>query len=504
MKLNRILARVLALLLALAPLCARAESIDETWAFASGGVDVQVWLDGELAAGAGSASDNYVLCLIRAGKSLDYSAYASAAAAKLEAGISNANTRMRTALALMACGATERVPEGVVDKGAGALGAMSWVWALHLLNNGAPSKQFTAESVADELVGLQLKDGGWRVTGDTGDVDVTAMCLQALACCKVESAALDGAVERALDFLSRRQMESGGFASMGSENSESAAQVLIALAGLGVDVDDSRFVKNGRTVRDALMDYRVPSGGFAHLSGGEANPTATAQALQALIALESPGEAFYDFNNVRVAKVEPRSARDLGLPRWKRVALAAIGLLAVAGAAFALTRKRAARKHLAFVLLIALALSCAVWFMQFESVQNYYDPDALANVPADGHVTLSIRCDGVAGRADDGSTPEDGVILPPSEIPFAEGDSVFDALTAAARTHGIHLEYEGSAAMAYVKGINYLYEFAYGELSGWLYYVNGESPSLSCGSCPLHDGDEVLWEYTTDLGGGSR
>ena len=54
--------------------------------------------------------------------------------------------------------------------------------------------------------------------------------------------------------------------------------------------------------------------------------------------------------------------------------------------------------------------------------------------------------------------------------------------------------------MAYVNGINYLYEYAYGELSGWIYSVNAVTPSIGCGSYILEDGDEVLWQYTTDLG----
>lgn len=499
---KRTLAWALALLLALALLCARAEEIDGSWAYASGGAPLQEWLDMELTEGAGSASDNCVLCLLRSGAALDYSKYIDAAAEKLASGISNASTRQRTALCLIACGAPERVPEGTVDESAGKLGVMSWVWALHLLNGGAPSKQFTAESVAEKLIESQLPDGGWRVTGDAGDVDVTSMCLQALACAPDRNDALNDAIDRALAFLSDHQKESGGFASMGEENAESAAQVLLALASLNIVPDDARFVKNGRTVLDALADYRLASGGYAHLAGGEANPTATAQALQALIALEHPGEPFYDFSGARTT--DEALAAQSRLPAWKRVAFIAIGVLALAGIAFALTRKRARLKRLLAVLIAAGIAACAVWFVQIDRAADYYDPNALSKAPSGGSVTLSIVCDSVAGRADDGTTPADGMILPPTEVPFAEGDSVFDALTIAARANSIQLEYAGTESTAYINGINNLYEFAYGELSGWLYSVNGERVSVSCGSCPLRDGDVILWEYTTDMGGVSQ
>ena len=489
------IAWALAILLALMPLCARAGEGDDLWTYAAHGASIQEWLDGELVDGAGSASDLYVLCLVHKGFEADFSRYIDAAAAKLEAGISNASTRQRTALALIACGAADRVPDGLVDESAGKLGIMSWIWALHLVLNGAPSELWTADAIAEQLLGMQLEDGGWKVTGEYGDVDVTSMCLQALAYCGAENSALDGAIERAVDFLSSRQLESGGFASMGNENAESAAQVLTALAALDIAFDDPRFVKNNTSPREAMMAYRLPSGRFSHLPGGEESATATAQALQALVAEEDPGTSFYDFSHVTASAAPAKS-----FPAWKRWVLIAIGVLAAAGAIFALTRRRGRIKQLLFVLIVAAAACAVVWFIQIDSVKSYYDPDAVSHSRADGSVTLTIRCDSVAGQADDGTTPEDGVILPPVEIPFADGDTVFDALTAAVRANSIQMEHTGAGEMAYINGINNLYEFAYGDLSGWIYSVNGEIHSTGCGSYKLSDGDEILWQYTTELG----
>ena len=53
---------------------------------------------------------------------------------------------------------------------------------------------------------------------------------------------------------------------------------------------------------------------------------------------------------------------------------------------------------------------------------------------------------------------------------------------------------------AYIEGINNLYEFDVGELSGWMYKVNEWFPNYGCSRYQLCDGDVVCWVYTCDLG----
>ena len=52
----------------------------------------------------------------------------------------------------------------------------------------------------------------------------------------------------------------------------------------------------------------------------------------------------------------------------------------------------------------------------------------------------------------------------------------------------------------YVEGINHLYEFDGGELSGWMYKVNGQFPNYGCSSYTVKAGDVIVWLYTCDLG----
>jgi hypothetical protein len=96
--------------------------------------------------------------------------------------------------------------------------------------------------------------------------------------------------------------------------------------------------------------------------------------------------------------------------------------------------------------------------------------------------------------------PADGMLLAPTAFPIAAKDTVYTLLTDAAQSCGLRLDVTGGAGTRYVRGINGLYEFDHGDLSGWLYLVNGESPSEGCDQYRVQDGDVVEWRYTTDMG----
>lgn len=122
--------------------------------------------------------------------------------------------------------------------------------------------------------------------------------------------------------------------------------------------------------------------------------------------------------------------------------------------------------------------------------------------------TLSINCGTLLDNLDEMDpekvelVPKDGVILPPTEIIFYEGESVFDVLIRETRDRKIHLEFENTPIYnsAYIQGIHNLYEFDGGRLSGWMYKVNGWFPNYGCSRYQLKDGDIIEWVYTCDLG----
>ncbi len=122
--------------------------------------------------------------------------------------------------------------------------------------------------------------------------------------------------------------------------------------------------------------------------------------------------------------------------------------------------------------------------------------------------TISINCATILDHMDNLAkekrdfVPSDGWILKPTEVEFKEGDSVHDVLQQVCKANGIHMEssYTPLYNSAFVEGINQLYEFDCGELSGWTFTVNGWFPNYSCSKCIVSSGDEICWLYTCDLG----
>lgn len=120
--------------------------------------------------------------------------------------------------------------------------------------------------------------------------------------------------------------------------------------------------------------------------------------------------------------------------------------------------------------------------------------------------TISISCADVIENIDicepetAAVIPKDGWILRPVTVTFTEGESVFDVLQRVCRENNIHMEFNTAAGYnsAYIEGIGNLYEFDAGELSGWLYSVNGWFPNYGCSRYQLKSGDTVCWVYSVD------
>lgn len=144
--------------------------------------------------------------------------------------------------------------------------------------------QATRDMYIDYILDRELESGGWSLTGDEADVDITAMAIQALAKYQEDSEVKE-ATDRGLSVLSQCQTENGGFISYGAESCESIAQTIVALTELGIPMDDERFVKKGNTLEDRLLDFMAEDKGFKHILEGDSDPMATEQAFYALVSL---------------------------------------------------------------------------------------------------------------------------------------------------------------------------------------------------------------------------
>ncbi len=177
------------------------------------------------------------------------------------------------------------------------------IWALMALDsinypiplNPDARIQADRELYIDEILRQELPGGGWNLTAgangiigpeEKADPEVTGMALQALAK-YTDRADVKRAVEEALACLSAMQNSDGGFTSWGGDNMESTVQVIVALTELGVALDDSRFVKKGRTLLDNLLTYWQTEAGFKHtLAGGGNSQMSTEQGFYALAAAQ--------------------------------------------------------------------------------------------------------------------------------------------------------------------------------------------------------------------------
>lgn len=158
------------------------------------------------------------------------------------------------------------------------------VWALIALDSGNYVCTVRQKFI-DYILEQELPQGGWALSGEETDADMTGMVLQALAKYQTQPA-VKAATDRALNWLSENQNKDGGFSTYAEATCESTAQVIVALCELGIELEDNRFVKNGKNAVDALLNYSVKEKGFAHIPGGETDGMATEQAFYALVAAQ--------------------------------------------------------------------------------------------------------------------------------------------------------------------------------------------------------------------------
>lgn len=164
---------------------------------------------------------------------------------------------------------------------------------------------------------------------------------------------------------------------------------------------------------------------------------------------------------------------------------------------------------LAFIVLVGIVLFKGT---KIQSVDEYYLTHIDEITENSETVTISIRVDTILQNwdqltenlRDEKYVPKDGVILEENEYVLRPKDTVFDLLLRTVRHNKIHMEYQGMDEniynSVYIQGINHLYEFSCGPLSGWMYEVNWEFPDYGVSRYELEDGDQITFHYTCDLG----
>lgn len=149
--------------------------------------------------------------------------------------------------------------------------------------------QTTREKLIQEILDREIEGGGWALGAGSGaDPDITAMAVMAIAPYTHQRQDVKSAFDRGIEKLSNMQNEFGGYNRAGSgENLESAAQVITALSVVDSSLlNDDRFIKNGNSLFDYMLQYQIPAdGSFCHsLDNIQTDGIATDQGAIALLS----------------------------------------------------------------------------------------------------------------------------------------------------------------------------------------------------------------------------
>ena len=153
------------------------------------------------------------------------------------------------------------------------------------------------DEIIERLLTFQTENGGFGLFDtETADVDMTAICVQALAPYKSDEA-VTTAIEKAVDFLANTISADWDY----DDNPNTTAQVLLALASLGIDVTDpaNGFGNgNGENIVTVLENYRNTDGN-GYLYNSSVNTMATYQIMQGYDAYRKAhkdGVSYWDFS----------------------------------------------------------------------------------------------------------------------------------------------------------------------------------------------------------------
>ena len=100
-------------------------------------------------------------------------------------------------------------------------------------------------------------------------------------------------------------------------------------------------------------------------------------------------------------------------------------------------------------------------------------------------ISVTVEIDATAGEGE--STTAD--------VDLPEGSTVYDALVAT----GADVNASDSDYGMYVQGSNGLAGGDFGDMSGWMFEVNGEMAEVGCSQYELKAGDVVTWTYVTEF-----
>lgn len=186
-------------------------------------------------------------------------------------------------------------------------GVNSAIYSLLALNtaNYTTSDEDLNNKLVNYILDERLENGTWAysvIWSPNGDIDLTAMAVQALAPYYNRNPEVKAAVDTAMKFLKEQQSEFGYYVSFGNTSSSSTAQVICALQEMGRDsFTDSEFTVNNVSLVEALLAFSSNEGGFSNILGKDPDKFSTTQAMYAITSVARTLEgktSLYDMTDV--------------------------------------------------------------------------------------------------------------------------------------------------------------------------------------------------------------
>lgn len=161
-------------------------------------------------------------------------------------------------------------------------------------------QEYNRDLALSFLISNQMEDGAFAYNPAWGgDPDLTGMALSGLSYFQeIEEA--KQAIEKAVAYLKEAQLETGGFETWGSVNSNTMESVISGLLDVGLDPTDAQW--NGLV--DLLISFQRENGAFAYIATDKTdNRMATYQALSTFSALKN-GETMWKAVSYQPSEME--------------------------------------------------------------------------------------------------------------------------------------------------------------------------------------------------------
>ena len=387
------------------------------------------------------------------------------------------------------------------------------IWAMLALDVAGFS--YAQEEALTYLMGDQKTDGGFALTGSTGDPDVTAMALLALSFHR-DNPAAEAAVQRSLDFLKNVMLPSGGYASYNAENANSTAIVLSALAALGEDCQEPPWLTENRGPLEALLTYQLDDGSFSFFQDPlKGDNMATYQALIALgdaaagtsvfQRLQAEGEK-YRREMAKLQQAEPPHAEPESGSIEKGTAVSLVSKYEGGRILYTLDGSDPWEEGLEYTEPLILEEEVTLKAVAFVLGMRGSEEASFA---------YSIKEEKPVAQSPGSSDPKpkpptspteppkvttislkvDGILATRQVLVSGSSPTVLDALKQGLEEANIEYTIVNIPGLGlYVKSIGGISESSSG---GWMFKVNGKAPNEGAATYKIKNGDTILWWFAS-------